>query len=165
VVASISVARTEIECTSAFTNRADEVYDDGELLMCLLQALHKALPGPCLLGSISLSRLLGLLCILLYDPREVNPADGREPLLLVASVPATADTARQAEKGKECKLLVDLRGTDYGLSANLRWVVLVASLVDGLKALHRELVQVHQHVPFLHGALFFSLELTLALFP
>nr|ACR34039.1 unknown [Zea mays] len=100
--------------------------------MCLLQALHKALPGPCLLGSISLSRLLGLLCILLYDPREVNPADGREPLLLVASV---------------------------------RWVVLVASLVDGLKALHRELVQVHQHVPFLHGALFFSLELTLALFP
>jgi len=100
VIASIAFAGTEIGCTSAFTNRANEVYDNGELLMCLLQALHKALPGPCLLGSVSLSRLLGLLCILLYDPGEVNPADGRESLLLIASVPTTADTAPQAEERK-----------------------------------------------------------------
>jgi hypothetical protein len=100
VITSIALAGTEIGCTSAFTNRANEVYDDGELMMCLLQALHKALPGPYLLGSVSLSRLLGLLCILLYDPGEVNPADGRESLLLVASVPATADTTQQAEERK-----------------------------------------------------------------
>lgn len=52
------------------------------------------------------------------------------------------------------EFLVDLSGTDYGLSANLRWVVLVAGLVNGLKALDGELVEVHPHVPFLHGAPF-----------
>jgi hypothetical protein len=124
--------------------------------MCLLQALHKALPGPCLLGSVSLSRLLGLLCILLYDPGEVNPADGRESLLLVASVTATPGTTQRADEGKVREFLVGLSGC--GLSANLRWVVLVASLLNGLKALDGELVEVHPHVPFLHCVPFFPLS-------
>ena len=73
--------------------------------------------------------------------------------LLVSLQPQTPP--RKQRKGKAREFLVDLRGTDYGLSANLRWVVLVANLVNGLKALDGELVEVHPHVTFLHVAPFF----------
>ena len=73
--------------------------------------------------------------------------------LLVSLQPQTPP--RKQRKGKAREFLVDVRGTDYGLSANLRWVVLVANLVNGLKALDGELVEVHPHVTFLHVAPFF----------
>ena len=76
----------------AYINRANEVNDNGELLLRLLQALHEALPRPCLLSGVGLSCFLGLLGILLDDPGEVNPADGCKALLLVAGIPAAAYT-------------------------------------------------------------------------
>ena len=74
---------------TAWTDRADEVEDDGELLLRLLQVLHEALPRPCLLGGL-LRGLLRLLGVPLYDPGEVDAADRGQPLLLAARVPAAA---------------------------------------------------------------------------
>lgn len=90
----MAFTETEIGCkhASTCTNRANEVNDNGELMLRLLQAFHEALPRPCLLSSVGLSCFLGLLGILLDDPGEVNPADGCKALLLVAGIPAAADT-------------------------------------------------------------------------
>lgn len=74
------------------TDSGDEVNDDGELLLRLLQALHHALPRPCLLLLLLGGVLLGLLGVLVDDPGEVDAAYGGEALLLAAGVAAESES-------------------------------------------------------------------------